>query len=155
VDAEALGFQGRNSLRRFAEAGGTVLVLGGWVSYGESKMEDTFLEEMLPVTSPGAFDHHRSREPLHLVPAADWAAGQGLPWQENPSVLWLHRLKPTPGATELVTAGGVPFLVSGACGKGTVICCAGTVLGTVPAGTKPFWEWSGWPELVAKCLAHQ
>ena len=154
VDAEALGFQGRNSLRRFVEAGGTVLVLGGWVSYGESKMEGTFLEEMFPLSSPGAFDHHRCQEPLRLTPAADWAAGQGLPWKENPSVLWMHRLRPRPGATELVTAGGMPFLVSGACGKGAVICCAGTVLGTVPAGTRVFWDWSGWPPLLAKCLSH-
>ncbi|MBU4285400.1 MAG: hypothetical protein KKD76_00720 [Verrucomicrobia bacterium] len=153
VDAEALSFQGRNSLRRFAEAGGTVLVLGGWVSYGESKMEDTFLEEMLPVTSPGSFDHERCKKPLPLTPAADWVAGQGLPWKEAPSVLWMHRLTPKPGTKVLVTAGGKPFLVSGACGKGKVIACAGTVLGTAPAGTKVFWGWSGWPQLLAKCLS--
>jgi uncharacterized membrane protein len=152
VDAEALGFQGRNSLRRFAEAGGSVLVLGGWVSYGEAKMEGTFLEEMLPVTSAGAFDHHRCQPPSHLAPSQDWAAGQGLPWAENPSVLWLHRLKSKPGAKELITADGMPFLVSGSCGKGAVICCAGTVLGSVPAGTTAFWEWKGWPQLLAKCL---
>jgi uncharacterized membrane protein len=152
VDAEALTFQGRNALRRFAEAGGTVLVLGGWVSYGEAKMEDTFLEEILPVTNPGAFDHERCTTPWPLTPAADWAQGQGLPWKEAPVVLWMHRLTPKPGAKVLVTAGGKPFLVSAPCGKGQVIACAGTVLGKAPAGTNVFWNWSGWPQLLAKCL---
>ncbi|MBI3922238.1 MAG: hypothetical protein HY318_12535 [Armatimonadetes bacterium] len=149
VDAEGLGFQGRDALRKFVDAGGVLVVLGGWLSYGGSKMESTFLEEMLPVTVNHPFDRAFCSPPAALVPAADWQAGKPLPWSQKPCVLWLHQLTPKPTAEVLIQAGGKPFLIAGSYGRGRVVACAGTVLGSAPPGAMPFWDWQAWPKALS------
>lgn len=153
VDAECLGFQGRDALRKFVEAGGKLVVLGGWISLGASKMGGTFFEEMLPVNDPGCFDLEAYGPPASLQPARDWVEVRSLPWSEGPCVLWAHKIVPKPDAKVLVTAAGRPFIVVGTIEAGRVIVCAGTVLGSPPSRTKPFWEWGGWPKLLAATIS--
>ena len=151
----------RKMLKEYVAHGGTVLFLGGWYAFGPDYHHSLF-EEISPVTypekrndppnsdSPGVW---RNALPDGLVLApGEKSIGDGLNWAAGPRVFWYHPLTPKPGTTVLLTAGGQPLLVMGAYGKGRVAVFAGTVMGDPPAGKLPFWQWDGWPSLLADAI---
>jgi uncharacterized membrane protein len=146
VDAESLGDIGREMLKDYVAAGGGLLVLGGPYAYGEGGYGKGQLAEVLPVQVGGAFD---------LVAGGELAAGGAsalpgsLDWKQRPVAPYVHRLTPKPQAVVAVTAGGLPFVVTGTYGQGRVACVAGSPVGAA-AGRTVFWQWSDWPRLVGK-----
>ncbi len=152
VPADALGFTGRQALRQFVEAGGGLLVLGGYFSYGRGGLARSFLEDMLPVSFSGAWELAPAPANAALQPVKGFSLPSNLAWTPPLQCLWLHRLQPKPGAKVVLKAGDQPFLIVGTFGKGRVAACAGTVLGTSPTGKQPFWEGKDWPKVLFAVL---
>jgi uncharacterized membrane protein len=148
VSLQALGFAGRQALRQFVEAGGGLLVLGGYYSYGRGAVQRSFLEDVLPVTVSGTWDLAPAGPGGTLRAAAGLALPSNLDWTPAPRCFWLHKTAVKPGAKVVLKAGDQPFLVVGEYGKGRVACCTGSVLGQPGPGETAFWEWPDWPKLL-------
>ncbi|OPZ82517.1 MAG: hypothetical protein BWY76_02688 [bacterium ADurb.Bin429] len=143
----------RTRLKDFAAHGGAVLFLGGLFAYGR-EYHGTALEEMSPVTFADKRDLEMHPGGLPLAAGPDAPAGIAkLNWQEAPRVYWTHAVTPKPGAKVLLTADGKPLLVTWLYGKGRVAVFAGTVMGDPKAGQLPFWQWGGWPAVMAETLS--
>ncbi|MBI4025226.1 MAG: hypothetical protein HY360_09625 [Verrucomicrobia bacterium] len=165
ADIESVREEGVRLLCNYVKNGGGLVVLGGYHSYGLSAIYDTPLGAMLPVKS-AAFDLQpfgaaetnstsrfmSSGAPLQAAPANTLFTAN-LKWDLKPRCYWQHRVKPASDAQVHVTAGAEPFLVSSQAGKGRIAAVTGTVLGSPPDGSLPFWEWESWPELLARIIA--
>ncbi|MHB9134314.1 MAG: glutamine amidotransferase [Armatimonadota bacterium] len=164
VNAEAFGPVRRKMLKDYVAQGGAILFLGGWYAYGPGYHNSVF-EEISPVTypekrnappnesSPGVWTG-TPPDGLPLAPGKD-IVGAGfakLNWAASPRVFWYHPLTPKAGAKVLLTADGKPLLITGTYGKGRVAVFAGTVMGDPPAGKLPFWQWDGWPTILADTM---
>jgi len=164
VNADAFGPIRRKMLKDYVAQGGAVLFLGGWYAFGPGYHNSVF-EEISPVTypekpndppnqqSPGVW---KSALPdgFTLAPGKD-IIGSGfgkLNWIAAPRVFWYNPLTPKDGAKVLLTADGKPLLVAGTYGKGRVAVYGGTVLGDPPAGKLPYWQWDGWPSILADTM---
>jgi hypothetical protein len=148
--AEALGPEQRFALRRFVEAGGGLLLLGGKSAFGNGGIRGSFLEEVVPVeVADTRFD---------LAPCGGSIVGEraakrmGLVLARRLATPYLHRARLKPGATLLARAGDEPFLVAGAFGRGRVVCLLGTPYGTAPEGLTRFTEWADYPALLTTML---
>jgi uncharacterized membrane protein len=130
------------------EAGGGLLVLGGYFSYGRGGIARSFLEDMLPVTFSSAWELTPAGTGAAVQPVKSMSLPSNLGWAPAPQCLWLHHLQAKAGAKVVLKAGDQPFLVVGEFGKGRVAACAGTVLGAPGAGQQPFWEWKDWPKVL-------
>ncbi len=146
VPADALGFAGRQALRQFVEAGGGLLVLGGYYSYGRGAIARSFLEEMLPVAVTDTWDLAPAGVAVQAVEGL--ALPSNVAWVPAPQCLWLHQVRAKPEGKVVLKAGDKPFLVVGEFGKGRVAACAGTIMGAPGAGQQPFWEWKDWPKVL-------
>ena len=143
----------RTRLKDYVEHGGAVLFLGGLFAFGP-EYHLTALEELSPVTYADKYDQVQVPDGLPLAPGPD-ALGKGwqsLHWAAGPRVYWYHAVTPKPDAKVLLTAGGKPLLIAGACGKGRVAIFAGSVMGDPKDGQVPFWEWDGWPAVMAETI---
>ncbi|HOF87988.1 MAG TPA: glutamine amidotransferase, partial [Armatimonadota bacterium] len=153
IDAATFGPVRRAQIKRFVEAGGGVLFLGGRIAY-RANQQGTAFAEMLPITI-GAGDNRKSAlDGLALAPAKDALKGFGtLNWAQGPRVYYYHDVTPKAGSTVRLTAGDKPMLVTGTFGKGRVAVFLGSVQGLPKAGQTPCWAWSGWSGLMAETLA--
>jgi hypothetical protein len=141
--AEALGPEQRFALRRFVEAGGGLLLLGGKSAFGNGGIRDSFLEDLLPVTPEASrFDIAANRAALADGPAsAPWGVALG----ERLVSPYLHRATARPAAQVVARAGREPFVVAGTAGRGRVVCLLGTPYGEAPKGRTRFTDWDGYP----------
>jgi len=154
VDVEALGFAGRRLVKDFVASGGSLLVLGGFYSFGRGNVQRSFIEDLLPVQVQQTFDLRPLPRPGVLQPAREGFFPTGLTWDREPLCLWAHRLKIKPDADVLVEAGGHPFLLTGTYGQGRIAICTGSVLGIPPEGGVAFWEWEDWPQLLTEVIRY-
>ncbi|MHB9024384.1 MAG: glutamine amidotransferase [Armatimonadota bacterium] len=154
ANAGSFGPVRRAMLKHYVAAGGGVLFLGGKLAY-DPAYRDTAFEEIAPVTFTEKDNRRFSAEGLIFAPGKEGLAGKfaKLPWAENPRVFWYHELTPKAGSTVLLTAGGKPLLITGTFGKGRVALFTGSVMGDPAAGLLPFWEWSGWPVMMAETMS--
>jgi hypothetical protein len=93
-------------------------------------------------------------KPLRLKPEPG-GLGAGVSealWQQPANVYWRHRIEVKPEGKVQVSAGTEPVLITGTYGKGRVAVFSGTVLGQVQAAAPPFWQWTGWPQLLGKTV---
>ena len=150
IDANAFGDFGREMLADFVKAGGTLIVTGGYYSYGEGGYKGTQFDELLPFQVGGPFTLLPVTGDNRLLPGT--AALSGLDWAAAPRCLWAHQVSPVPGAQVRMTLAGRPFLAERQVGKGKVIACAGTLLGVPQEGGLPFWEWKSWPAVAEGML---
>jgi uncharacterized membrane protein len=149
IDANALADFGREMLRDFVKAGGTLIVTGGFYAYGEGGYGGTQFDDLLPFKVGGPFTLLPVTGDNRLQPQAGADLPSGLDWSAAPRCLWAHQVTALPGAHLLLTLAGKPFLAVRPVGQGRVIACAGSLLGEPKEGGLPFWEWKSWP-LVAE-----
>ena len=164
VNAEAFGPLNRKRLKDYVAQGGAVLFLGGWYAFGPGYHNSVF-EEISPVTYPEKPNDPPNQhsqgvwknalpDGFALAPGKD-IVGTGfgkLDWAANPRVFWYNPLNPKADAKVLLTVDGKPLLVTGTYGKGRVAVFGGTVLGDPPAGKLPYWQWDGWPAVLADTM---
>ena len=152
VDAPAIGNERLAIMRNFVQAGGGLVVLGGFWAFGRGGYHGTPLEEMLPVSfvERGAITSLPKGLALRAAAAAAWP--KGCDFSAGPCTFFIHELKAKPGAMVHVLAGDRPALVSWPHGRGRVVVSALTVNGEPPRGILPFWEWADWPKLLGQAM---
>ena len=150
-DAAALSPSEQEMLRDYLKAGGGMLVLGGYYSYGKGRWEGTGLGDLMPVKPKSPWDFVQVTAPITV--AAQHPALAGVDFGGGPRVIWLQEVDPAPGAQVLLTAGGKPLLVASG-GPGKVLCFTGTVLGYEDkAGGTPFWLWDKYPAFLQALIS--
>jgi uncharacterized membrane protein len=152
VTADSLPAPWVDALKNHVRRGGALLTLGGPFTYGLGRFNDKKLDETLPVELT-VFDLKWEKQGQPFTGAREHPLLHGVDLTGAPMVYWIHQVKPKPGADVVLTAGNHPLLVTGRYGKGRVAAFLGTPLGEPPPGQKPFWEWSGWPTLMANTVA--
>lgn len=144
VKREALGNLGLEMLSDYLGAGGGMLVLGGPMAYGASRLAGTKLVEHWPVRVQDAPFNLERLDDAVIRPVADAPFLEHLDFSAEPRVVYLHRVELRPGAETVLTASGRPFLVTGEEGRRRVACILGAPMGSMRRGHTPFWEWSEW-----------
>ncbi len=145
IPTRALSPEEQLRVRQFVEDGGGLLVFGGFFGYGHGGMQDTFVEEILPIGILRTFDRIKLPETRSTVKeSAFWfPATYG-------KCAWIHEVSLKPGATVALKAGDLPCVVKGSFGKGRVMAVLSTVLGEP---TEPFWENNKWHTELASFIA--
>ncbi|MBI2190570.1 MAG: hypothetical protein HYU36_01130 [Planctomycetes bacterium] len=150
-------------LRDFVEQGGGLLVLGGYWTLSKGGFRESWLEDVLPVDLYAGDPTEEIRregmphpEGQGLVlkpgPRAPPAVAR-LPWGATPSLRYRHQVRPKEKAEVWALAGEHPVLLAGQFGRGRVLVWAGAVHGVFGPDETPFWEWHGWPALLAEGLS--
>ena len=150
----ALGDAGQEMVKDFVKSGGGLLVLGGYYSYGKSRIRGERIESVLPVELISPWDLRRRRgRTIEKMKTAGFIAG--VPWGDKPEVIWYQQVRPRPGRQTILEIDGHPLLVSGRFGKGKVICFTGTILGAKSEVTrKVFWQWKGYDDFLLKLITY-
>lgn len=150
-DAAAFSPSEQEMLRDYVKAGGGILVLGGYYSYGKGRWEGTTLGGIMPVKTKGPWDLVEVKAALE--PSAPNPRLKDLALPGPPRAVWVHDVEPLPGAPILATAGGKPLLVASPAGPGKVLCFTGTILGYEDkAGGTPFWKWDQYPAFLQSLI---
>jgi hypothetical protein len=151
VSLRGVPLRTRTVLREYVRRGGALLVLGGHQAYERGGWRGSLLEETLPVETAaapagGVLAFPRGA-PVLGVPGSP-VFGEGRPVETGAVACYLHAVRVKPGGAVWARAGEHPFLVGGAFERGRVVCALGLPYGEAPAETTPFWEWSGWVDLL-------
>ena len=129
------------SLARFAEQGGGLLMIGGFMSFGGFEGRGRYalspLAAALPVEIARGDDRIEEPEGINPILVNDHPVLAGID-REWPFFLGYNQFKAKPGSTVLLSAGDDPFLVVGQHGKGRVAAFA--------SDCSPHW---GSPEFMA------
>jgi uncharacterized membrane protein len=140
-------------IKKWVEAGGRLIVLGGPYTLGQGGMQGTFLEEVLPVTLKGPYEVVRCEPPLTV--SLERQADYGRPASVvSPVIFWRHDVSGRKGASVLAWAGEHPLVVSQSFGAGRTLVFTGTTLGEAgpDANSKPFWQTELWRSLLERIV---
>ncbi len=145
---EALGDTAMEMLQDYLQAGGSMLVLGGPMAYGNSRLDGTALADCLPVTfgnQPFGLECLNNPE---IKVAAQAPFLENLDWKAAPRVKYLHKVEVKPWGRVILQVDGKPFLVVGEKGKQRIACILGAPMGSMEQGQLPFWQWNDWNYLM-------
>jgi uncharacterized membrane protein len=130
-------------LADFANSGGGVLMVGGYMSFsgieGKAHYQATAVADVLPVTMMVGDDRIERPEGVNPVAQAEHPVLRDIP-AEWPYFLGYNRLKAKPDATVVMTVDDDPFLVVGTAGSGRAAAFA--------SDCSPHWgspEFLAWP----------
>lgn len=154
VPATYLTLGQRYLVERFVWAGGGLFVIGGEWSLDRGGFQDSFLEELLPVSLPPPDPAGTTlyKDGLLMRPTDELQLKGEASWEASPYIFCTHRLEPKPETKVLLRAGDRPLVVEGKYGRGTVLVFAGSTMGIVPEGKLPFWHWDGLPVVFAELM---
>lgn len=153
VNAMSLTDFGLEATKEFVKQGGALLVIGGFYAYGAGGYADTALEEMLPVKLSGKMpDLERLAKPSPLEVGKEAQCLKGTEVGKKGLCYWVHSLTPKEGANVEITAGGKPFLVCGAYGKGRVAAICSGPFGNPQKGETPYWDDPQWVDVMTKVI---
>lgn len=153
VNATAFTPADRVRLRDYVRTGGAVLILGGRFDTGGQYL-NTAIEELAPVQFQSGLDFEHPEGGVVLQRSDDDLARgwSSLAWDRQPRVYWYHRTTPKPGARVLLTLNDRPALTAGTFGKGRVVIFSSTVMGDPAKDQTAFWQWDGWPVILADTI---
>ena len=80
---------------------------------------------------------------------------KGVDLSGRPQVMWMHKTTLKEGATEVLSANGMPALVVWQFGKGYVIASLLSPCGVAPKGKTAWWKWMGWDQIVRNVADHK
>jgi hypothetical protein len=125
-----------------------LVIFGGLFALGKGEYQNSCLNDYLPVLLKDSWQVKKLKTALIIKPAVK--SMQQLDWQENPSVVYIHALKPKDTAETVLKAGKYPLLVKQKLGKGEIIVFLGTTCGELLQNdsNKLFWEWQDWNKLI-------
>ncbi len=146
----ALPSETQSALVSWVRAGGGLLVTGGPLSldcddYGP-------LADILPVVLTREKDLAQTGSTNIIVPVGDSPLTE-IDWSASPRVYWYNSgTVPREGTTTLLTALEKPLLTTHKVGLGRVTVFTGTVCGKPAKDEISFWNWTGWPEVIAQVV---
>ena len=135
-------------LADYVREGGTLLVVGGFYTYGHGEFQGTAFEEMSPFAGMKPFEIVEAPEgrPFRLaLTGADDPCLVGVSLDGNDEVACLHDLKAKEDSVVLATADGHPAIIARKFGKGRVIGCAMTTMGEA---AKPWYDGGWWKTFI-------
>lgn len=147
-----LGPRRRAMIADYVREGGSLLYFGGLGTISGGIHHNTALEEVLPVivTKKDAFTI--DNKSMLLEPAKKGFFPDDMDWSQKPAACYVEASKLREGTEVLATVAGQPAIVASRLGKGRVITFLMNPHGEFPKGTTPYWEWSGYPQLLSACL---
>lgn len=165
-DVRRLQAVGRKMLADYVAAGGRLIVLGGYASYGKGSVKGTWAEKLFGVTIDSPWDlvpvkHADLTRPGKWPELPDgWFSSltdrnARFPWPvggKTPQAEWLHAVTPGPDTTVLWKCGGKPALLERHVGNGVVRLITLSQLGARDNQQKLFCDLAGWPVVFAKIL---
>jgi len=150
-DMLALGDFVREMLTDYLSAGGGLVMLGGYFSYGKGRYPQCALTELIPVEPAGPFDLKRAAYPA-VVKREEHVALNGCAWEQAPLVPYYHRVVSKPGYSPSLTVDGSPLLVAARMpAGGRIAAFTGTVLGEAREGTE-FWKWKDYERFMGNLV---
>lgn len=157
-DVRLLQAVGRKMLCDYVSAGGRLIVLGGYTSYGKGKVKNTWAEKLFAVTVGTQWDlipvnDARLNRPGWFSSLTD--ASARFPWPDGgtvPRAEWLHAVEPGPDAELIWECDGKPALVERHVGKGFVRLITMSQLGSRENGRKLFCDLDEWPSALAEII---
>ena len=149
-DSKALGAIGQEMIKDYVQAGGGLLLLGGYYSFGKSRPADgRILREIFPVELDGPWDLVEAKN-TRVKKAKSHAITEGLSFSGEPNILWYHSVKAKKNSKVILTIDdNKPLLVIGEYGKGRVVAFTGTILGIPSNKQSPtLTEWSDYNKFI-------
>lgn len=151
VNFKSIGYQSTEMLTDYVKFGGTLVITGGFYTYGNGEYEGTGFEKIVPFKNMKPFDFKWAGKGKNLIlrKKTDDPLLRGVDFSKQPQVQWYHDVQLKKGAKVLAElSNGKPGIVKYKYGKGTVIACTITPFGT-PAN--PWWLWDGWFTFMKNC----
>ncbi len=154
INSNDASFLRRVMIKDFVQAGGGLLIFGGYFNLSCGSDHSTWMAEIMPVKIAGyqqlAIDCQKGfplepADPSFFPKSIDWKAA-------SPCAFYVDKSPLKEGAKILVKAGEYPAIVSGTYGKGRVIVVMMNSHGEYAKSLLPYWEWRQWPEVVAACI---
>ena len=137
-----------NMLADFVREGGTLLICGGFYTFGHGDFRGTAFDEFCPFEGMKPFEILKVEpgKPLKVTKTAIRdALSDGITVDANNEVAYLHVMKAKSDAKVLFHAGKYPVIAVRSYGKGKVIGCALTTMGEMP---NPWYDGAWWKEFV-------
>ncbi|MHB8972192.1 MAG: glutamine amidotransferase [Pirellulaceae bacterium] len=145
ADLTALTLRQKNMLSEYVRRGGGLIVFGGHKALDRAGLQGSLLEDVVPVVGGAGIP------PLVALPGgAPLTRGVAHPvtqfadFDASTVCFFVHDVQARPEAQTLITVGGKPSLVVGACGKGRVAVIGMTCFGSPGESQTPFWQWRSW-----------
>jgi uncharacterized membrane protein len=151
VDAFALSHEGVAILKDYVRSGGSLLVLGGFYSYGGGRFQEFGLDEILPLRVKTTFDLKQPEGKAKWDPAVWKSFGGGTAVPALNGIAWAHELEAAPDAEVWIRIGQQPLVAASTLGKGRVVAVAATTLGD-ETGAGVFWKRPAWDRTMDKMV---
>lgn len=151
VNSKSLRFHCLEMLRNYVAQGGTIVITGGFYTYGHGEFQGTPFEEFVPFEDMNPFDLVWSgKEKFFELRKASGTHEEltGLDFSKKIQAAWVHKVKLKKGTEVLVFADSFPAIAKKTYGKGMVIACTLAPLG-IPEN--PWWSWTGWKTFLENC----
>jgi len=141
----------RKHIREYVMRGGTLFVGGGARAFGHGGYANTFLEEILPVTTR-KFDLTAAVGDDQIIRIGEKdELTAGLFNSDAPRVAFYHDVEAKTGAKVLLKAGSVPILTVADVGRGKVYAMTGSPMGEVDVGAA-WWDFDDWWQILDRIL---
>lgn len=151
VNFKSIGYQSMEMLKDYVEHGGSLIITGGFYTYGHGDYTGTAFEKIVPFEGMKPFDFTWAGKGKNLTLKAKTTDPllKNVDFSKNPQVQWYHDVKLKKGAVVLAElSNGKPGIVKYKYGKGTVIACTIAPFGTPD---NPWWLWDGWATFMKNC----
>ncbi len=152
LHASYLGSRRRIMAADFVNAGGGLLVFGGYSNLSMGADHNSSIGELLPVRITRFDCMKRDDAGMTLAVADADFFGDKVEWSRPPVAAAVDTSPLKDGAKVLVTVGGQPAIVASRYGTGRIITVLMNPHGDLPPQAIGYWQWPQWPRLLAACL---
>ena len=141
-------------LKDFINAGGGLIILGGYFSFGEGGYKDEKIQKFMPVLPENVYDIVKIRKPSRIIAGKCSKEILSKVDLKKPAYFfWKHKVKVNPKSKVILFGSdGTPFLVVKRFGKGRVAAFPVPPFGLSNKKTPGFWEWEEMPLLMENVL---
>lgn len=150
VNFKSIQYLPTEMLSDFVREGGTLVITGGFYTYGHGGFEGSAFTDFVPFERMAPFDLKWCGKGKNMIlkKKNDDPLLAGVDFSQQPQVQWYHKVNLKKGAKVLAEADGQPMIVKYPYGKGFVIACAFAPFGEPE---RPWWLWEGWKTFMKNC----